>query len=899
MKHILTLLLIFWAVSGSQAQQPESNSMQWSVAASLPAAPGQALQPGLAGAAGGVHNNALLVAGGANFPEGLPWEGGKKKYWPDIFVLLKDEKGNYTWHTESFRLPEPLGYSASVTTDKGVLSIGGENEQGIQKTVQLLQWSPATKEVAVAQLPDLPLPLTNAAAAVVGSQVYVAGGETTGGASAGLYRLDVASPAGGWKKLPDMPTALSHAVAVVQSNGEYPALYLIGGRTQSPSGVSQLHGNTFRFDPKKNEWKQLHAISDGEGKKTTLSAATGVPTGANYILVFGGDNGQVFTQIEQLNAAIAKATDETEKQQLQAEKLKLQTVHEGFSKDVYLYNTVTDSWTKTDALPYAPVTTFATRWDNDILISSGEIRPGVRTPDVLKGSLVPKQYFAWLDYLVVFVYLVLMVVIGLWSSKKQDTTDDYFRGGQRIPGWAAGLSIYGTQLSAITFMSIPAKTYATNWSYFILQLTIILVIPIITTYFIPFYRRLRITSAYEYLELRFNYAARAMASMLYIMLQLGRLAIVLLLPSLALTLVTGVNVNVCILLMGLITIFYTMKGGIEAVVWTDVVQVVILLGGALVCLVMIPLQLESDVATMWHTIQENGKLEILNTTLSFNEPTLWVVLLGGLAINVITYGADQSVVQKYLTTRDEAASKRSMRLGAWMALPSALIFFSIGTMLYLFFKEHPEQVNYQLQSQDAIFPWYIVSELPAGVTGLLIAAVFAAAMSTLSSSMNSVTTALVTDFYRKFSPHKSERSYLTAAKVLTMVIGILGTSLALVMAQWGISSLWDQFNLILGLFTGGLGGLFVLGIFTKRANARGAITGLLLSGLVQFYISQYTNINLLLYAFTGLVSCVVFGYVFSLLFGSDKKDIDDLTVYREDQSNKINTNKHKVSEEIF
>jgi SSS family transporter len=368
------------------------------------------------------------------------------------------------------------------------------------------------------------------------------------------------------------------------------------------------------------------------------------------------------------------------------------------------------------------------------------------------------------------------------------------------------------------------------------------------------------------------------------MLQLGRLAIVLLLPSLALTLVTGIDVNVCILLMGVITVFYTMKGGIEAVVWTDVAQVVILLGGALVCLIMIPLQLEADAGTMWQTIQENGKLELLNTTFSFTEPTLWVVLLGGLAINVITYGADQSVVQKYLTTPDEAGSRRSMRLGAWMALPSALIFFSIGTMLYLFFKEHPEKVNFQLQSQDAIFPWYIVSELPSGITGLLIAAVFAAAMSTLSSSMNSVTTALITDFYRPFAPHKPEKSYLKAAKLITLIIGVMGTSLALVMAQWGISSLWDQFNMILGLFTGGLGGLFVLGIFTKKANGRGAVIGLLLSGLVQFYISQYTQINLLMYAFTGLVTCVFFGYLFSLLLGGQDRDTSGLTVYEQERA---------------
>jgi Na+/proline symporter len=276
-----------------------------------------------------------------------------------------------------------------------------------------------------------------------------------------------------------------------------------------------------------------------------------------------------------------------------------------------------------------------------------------------------------------------------------------------------------------------------------------------------------------------------------------------------------------------------------------------------------------------------------------------VVLLGGLAINVITYGADQSVVQKYLTTRDEAASKRSLRIGAWMALPSALIFFSIGTLLYLFFKQYPEKINYQLQSQDAIFPWYIVTELPPGITGLLIAAVFAAAMSTLSSSMNSVTTALIVDFYRRFSPAKTERSYLATAKYLTLVIGVVGTSLALVMAHWGVSSLWDQFNTILGLFTGGLGGLFVLGIFTKRANGRGAIIGLLLSGFVQFYISRYTDINLLLYAFTGLITCVVFGYLFSLLLGGQEKDIDDLTVYKGETLHRKNTRKSEISKKIF
>lgn len=871
---LLSVLLLYTA----KAQEPDLDGLHWSVATQLPNAPGQQEQLGLAGVAGGVHNNVLLIAGGANFPDSMPWQGGSKKYWEDIYVLLKKEDGSYRWHDETFQLPKPMAYAASVETSNGILLIGGENERGILSSVQLIQWDAVNEEILVKAMPDLPLPLTNSAAAVIGNGVYVAGGETEGRASDGFFYLDLSAPSA-WTALPELPQALSHAVAVVQSNGEYPCFYLIGGRTQTPSGISNLHGTTYRYDPRKKEWAKRSGIADGKGNPTALSAATGVPTGANYILVFGGDKGDIFTQIQEMDAAIAQAADEGETQKLQREKLNLLESHPGFSKRIYLYNTVTDSWTTAGMVPASHVTTIAVLWGNDILLPSGEIHPGVRSPDVLKGSMEPKHYFAWQDYLVVTLYLLLMIGIGLWTSRHQLTTDDYFRGGQRIPGWAAGLSIYGTQLSAITFMAIPAKAYATDWSYFILQLTIIMVIPIITNYFIPFYRNLQITSAYEYLELRFSYLVRAMASMLYIMLQVGRLAIVLLLPSLALTLVTGINVNICILMMGFVTIFYTMKGGIEAVIWTDVVQVVVLLGGALACLVIIPLQLHDGPAEIWQTIQENNKLNIINLNFTFNEPTLWVVLIGGIAINVITYGADQTVVQRYLTTQDEESSKRSMRLGAWLALPSALIFFSLGTMLYLFYRENPEKVNFQLQSQDAIFPWYIVTELPGGVSGLLIIAVFAAAMSSLSSSLNSMSTAIITDFYRRFLP-KKESTYLRVAQLLTLVIGILGTGLALIMATWGIASLWDQFNLILGLFTGGLGGLFILGIFTKKANATGAVSGLLISGLTQFYVSSYTDLHLLMYAFTGLLSCVVFGYLFSLLLGASKKEIRGLTVYR-------------------
>lgn len=866
----LSIILAFPLSLSAQKNTP--SMLNWRIAGRLP-------EPsiGVAGAFAGISNEVLIIAGGANFPDGEPWKGGVKKYHSSIFVYKKGPELQLI--SQDKELEKNCAYGASVSTEQGLICIGGENENGPLQDVFLLSWDATAQQVEQKPLPDLPIPLSNLSASLIGNKIYVAGGENKLEVSKKLFSLNLSAANSEWTRLPDLPQALSHGVLVSQSNGEHPCLYLLGGRTRQASGISTLHNSAYQYDPKKKIWTVLNPIGTLADTTITLSAALGVAQGATSILLFGGDRGNIFTQIEQLNAGIAQSKTEAEKTSLQTHKEALLDAHPGFSKEVFLFNTVTKVWTKVGDLPYAQVTTTAFKWGEDIYVPSGEIRPGTRTTQILSGSIAKQSYFSWLDYAVLITYLLLMVGIGLYTAKNQSSTDDYFRGGQRIPGWAAGLSIYGTQLSAITFMSIPAKTYATNWNYFFLQMTIIMIIPVITRYFIPFYRKLQITSAYEYLEKRFDYTIRALASLLYVLLQLGRLAIVLLLPSLALTLVTGINVNLCISLMGLITIFYTMKGGIEAVIWTDVAQVVVLLGGALLCLIMIPLQLPYTLGEQWELLQANHKLELINSTFSFTEPTLWVVLIGGFAINVITYGADQSVVQKYLTTKDEAGSRKSLQLGAWMALPSALIFFSIGSFLYLFYQAFPEKHNFQLQSQDAIFPWYIVSELPAGLTGLVIAAVFAAAMSTLSSSMNSVTTALITDFYRQFFTQKSESQYLKMAKNMTLLIGVIGTALALLMAHWGISSLWDQFNTILGLFTGGLGGLFVLGLFFQKANARGALLGLLLSGLIQYGISQYTSINLLLYAFTGLAACVVSGYLFSLLWPSLPKDLAGLTVY--------------------
>src|SRR5690554_1034574 len=226
MRATLSILLSILFLFSAKAQEPSSENLSWSVATQLPNAPGQEEQLGLAGVSGGVHNDVLLIAGGANFPDLMPWHGGIKKYWEDIYVLLKDGSGRYTWHDSIFRLPEPLAYPASVDTGNGILLIGGENEAGIQSSVFLLQWDAVNQEVLVKTMPALPIPLTNAAAGVIGNRIFVVGGETEGRTSDKMFYLDLPD-ASAWKELPPLPMALSHASAVVQSNGEYPCLYLI------------------------------------------------------------------------------------------------------------------------------------------------------------------------------------------------------------------------------------------------------------------------------------------------------------------------------------------------------------------------------------------------------------------------------------------------------------------------------------------------------------------------------------------------------------------------------------------------------------------------------------------------------------------------------------------------
>ncbi|CAA9194258.1 N-acetylneuraminate epimerase [Flavobacterium bizetiae] len=377
---ILTILIMSTTIGFSQ--KTKITNVEWKKAEQLQNADGS-LSLGFAGPINGISNNVLIVAGGANFPDKMPWEGGKKHYSNEIHVLEK-AGDNFLWNKKAIHtLPEPIAYPGNVSTNSGIVYVGGENENGLSNKAYLLNWNADKNEVETKSLPDFPIAITNIALTHLENIVYAIGGDEAKQSSDLVFSLDLNAEKPEWKLLTKLPFALANSVSVIQNN----TIYVIGGRTKTPSGISDLHNTTLAFDLKKQIWETKANISDGK-QTTNFSAGAGVAIGTEYILILGGDNGTTFHKIETYLSQIASATSEEEKAKLIAEKNILNTTHKGFYNDILLYNTHTNKWSKIGELPFlSQVTTTATIWNDKIVLSNGEIKPGIRTPDVMLGTI--------------------------------------------------------------------------------------------------------------------------------------------------------------------------------------------------------------------------------------------------------------------------------------------------------------------------------------------------------------------------------------------------------------------------------------------------------------------------------------------------------------------------------
>ncbi len=476
----------------------------------------------------------------------------------------------------------------------------------------------------------------------------------------------------------------------------------------------------------------------------------------------------------------------------------------------------------------------------------------------------PLNVLTWPDYLLIAVYIALNLGVGWWvQARSRGTGSEYFLGGGRVPTWASAISWYGTSVSSVSYMALPAYAYAKNWLPMLVGPMAAFAGFVVGLFFVGIIRRLKTPTVYAYLESRFSRKVRLIVAALGALLKVfGRSSVIMVLPALALSAATGINVYVSIAIMGFVTTLYSTKGGFAAVVWTDVIQVAVMVAGVALMLGYAAAGVDGGLAGVVQAGVAADKFRFVSGAWSVSEVTGWVIT-GFFIGHVFTIIADQPLMQRVLAAKDDATARRTIFAGSCMTLPSNAIFFFVGTALFAFYQANPDRVRAGLPD-DAIVGYFIAHELPAGVIGLLIAGIFAAAMSTLSASLSGVAAIAASDFLGVFRPQSTEAQGVALGEKVTLVSGIFATGMAMWVASTEAKSIWEQSVELIALFGGAIPGVFALGMLTRRANSRGIMVGSVASIAVTVWVQNFTTINSFLHAFVAFFTSVVVGYLASL-----------------------------------
>lgn len=431
----------------------------------------------------------------------------------------------------------------------------------------------------------------------------------------------------------------------------------------------------------------------------------------------------------------------------------------------------------------------------------------------------------WLDLLVIVIYMGALVSIGLRFSRRQVSTDRYFVAKRSIPGWAMGLSLLATLISSVTFIAYPGSAYGGNWTNLVPGFMVVVVLILAGAVVIPFYRHVVGVSAYEYFGKRFGYPARVYSSIAFCLGHFSKMGFVFYLLALTVSSMTGWHTDRVIIAVGVITISYTLVGGIEAVVWADVIQGFVLWFGILVSLgflLFLPAGGPSaQLMSAWHS----HKISLGSMSPDLARPTFLVLALYGFFYYLQRYTADQTFVQRYLVAKSDKAALRGIALGAVLCVPVWTLFMLIGTLCWAFYQNTGEKLPAYVSKADQVFPYFITTHIPAGLAGLFLAALFGAAMANLSSDLNSLAAIGVADYYRVWKPASTERQRLIVAKLIVAAAGVLCIVVATELAHTHGSalSLWYTIS---GIVAGGLAGLFLLAFLSERASAGAAYIGI-------------------------------------------------------------------------
>ncbi len=485
-----------------------------------------------------------------------------------------------------------------------------------------------------------------------------------------------------------------------------------------------------------------------------------------------------------------------------------------------------------------------------------------------------------IDLVVFLIYMLGISVFGSSFYRKNRTLSAFTLGNSNIPGWVVTMSIFATYVSSISFLALPGNAYQTNWNAFVFSLSIPIASLVAVFFFVPLYRKINSPSAYTYMEQRFGPWARIYVSICYLLTQLMRVGTILYLLAIALNAVFGWHIGTIIIVTGILVMLYSLLGGIQAVVWTDAIQGLILIAGAIICAGYILFNMPEGPGQLFSIAAENNKFSLGSFNLDLTESTFWVVLIYGIFINLQNYGVDQNYVQRYMASRTDKEAKRSAFFGGMLYIPVSFIFFFIGTALFSFYSsaagELPAELINPVKS-DRIFPYFIVNELPAGISGLLIASIFAAGMSTISTSFNSSATVFLTDYYKRyFKKNASDRESMKVLYVSSFIISVLGILIGIAMIN--VKSALDAWWKLASIFSGGMLGLFLLGIFSQVKKVIGAVFGVIAGLLVIIWLSAGplvfgediagSQLHSYLTIVLGTATIFLVGFIFSLLINT-------------------------------
>lgn len=494
-----------------------------------------------------------------------------------------------------------------------------------------------------------------------------------------------------------------------------------------------------------------------------------------------------------------------------------------------------------------------------------------------------------LDLIIFLGYMVGVIAFGSSFYKKNKSSAAFTLGNSNIPGWVVTMSIFATFVSSISFLALPGNAFQSNWNAFVFSLSIPVASYMAVKFFVPLYRKANSPSAYTYLETRFGPWARVYASACYLLTQVMRMGTILYLLALPVNAMFGWNIIVIIVVTGLAVMMYSMLGGLQAVVWTDAIQGIIMISGAVLCVVYILFAMPEGPMQVFDIAREHNKFSLGSFKLNLTESTFWVVLIYGIFINLNNYGIDQNYVQRYMASKSDREAKRSALFGGLLYIPVSFVFFLIGTSLYSYYTAMPDALPAEYLADgmsDRVFPFFIVNNLPAGFTGLLIASIFAAGMSTISTSVNSSSTVILTDYYKKYvkTPitDKISMKVLYTSSFAFSIIGII-IGVAMINVESALDAWWK----LASVFSGGMLGLFLLGAFVKRVNVRGAIIGVILGLIAILWLSVSPMIfteapmNKFASPFHGYLTIVIgtmiifFTGFLATIWNSEKKQADN------------------------